>query len=111
MTAPASSRPSAAAPAPASPALRRSRPQRGSRRALFVVATLVASEALAQAMLGRPVMAQLLAPSLWALPALLVVFFSVATRLALMVILPSACAGYLVWRVLGLVKINNYEDL
>lgn len=74
--------------------------RRATRRALLVVLALALSEVLAQSMLGRPVMAQLLSPSLWALPALVLVLVSLATRLALIVVLPSACAAYLVWSAL-----------
>ena len=66
------------------------------RKALTVVAVVVLVEVLAQAMLGRAVMAQLLAPSLWTFPALVLVVFTLLTRLLLIVVLPAAAAAHLV---------------
>jgi hypothetical protein len=74
---------------------------RGSlpRLAFAVVALALLHEALAQLMLGRPIMAQLLSPSLWAAPALAMVLVTLLLRLFLLVGLPAVAAYLLVTRL------------
>lgn len=66
------------------------------RKALKTVAVLFGAEVLAQAMLGHAVMAQLLAPSVYTVPALVLVLATLLARVFLIVVLPAAAAAYLV---------------
>lgn len=73
------------------------RPMSLRHKALMTVAVLFGAEVLAQAMLGRAVMAQLLAPSVYTVPALVLVLVTLLGRLFLIVVLPAAAAAYLVF--------------
>lgn len=70
-----------------------------TKLALGLVLLVAAHEALAQLMLGRPIMAQLLAPSITALPALSVVAVTLAARVFLLVVAPAAATFLIVGRL------------